>query len=399
MGVHQPEPGALDAALSRERARLVRLCARLTGEWSVAEDLAQETLLEAWRARAKLRDADGLAPWLTAIARNVCLRWARLRGRDLAHHGSRADRVADWARPPALALAELPDAGQEVALALEREDLVRVLDRALALLPADTRQALVGSYVHELPQAELAARLGLSEGALRVRLHRGRLALRQALATDLREDAASLGVVLADADLPAWHETRIWCPFCGRYRLKLWIDRATKSYAFHCAGPCSPHMAVIGTGRNSALLDELSSPKSILARLCLVLATSYRQALAEAAVFACPRCGRPLPIQHWTPEMDVPAPEWLHGIHVGCPACAVIWDNATPWHLTIDTLAAIRFWRRHPRMRALPTRAIELEGRDALVTGLESVDDGARLEIISARDTYAALRIYGDEAR
>src|SRR3712207_7136587 len=42
-----------------------------------AEDLAQETLLEAWRHADKLHDPTGTVPWLWAIARNVCLRHAR----------------------------------------------------------------------------------------------------------------------------------------------------------------------------------------------------------------------------------------------------------------------------------------------------------------------------------
>jgi DNA-directed RNA polymerase specialized sigma24 family protein len=44
--------------LAEERTRLVRLCARLTGSSGVAEDLAQETLLEAWRNQQKLAAQD-----------------------------------------------------------------------------------------------------------------------------------------------------------------------------------------------------------------------------------------------------------------------------------------------------------------------------------------------------
>ena len=76
------ETGAtFEVALSAHRARLVRLCARLTGDAEAAEDLAQETLLESWRLAHKLRDQDQLAPWL-AIARNVCLRAQRRRSRN-----------------------------------------------------------------------------------------------------------------------------------------------------------------------------------------------------------------------------------------------------------------------------------------------------------------------------
>ena len=70
------------AALNGQRDRLARFCARLTGNPAVAEDLAQETLFEAWRSREKLRDVAEIAPWLSAIARNVCLRWQRAQMRE-----------------------------------------------------------------------------------------------------------------------------------------------------------------------------------------------------------------------------------------------------------------------------------------------------------------------------
>ncbi|HSH83264.1 MAG TPA: sigma-70 region 4 domain-containing protein, partial [Herpetosiphonaceae bacterium] len=61
----------------------------------------------------------------------------------------------------------------------------------LALLPPTTRSALVARYVLELPQAEISSRLGVSEGAVEARLHRGKLALRRVLAAELREEAAA----------------------------------------------------------------------------------------------------------------------------------------------------------------------------------------------------------------
>ena len=49
-----------NAAFAAQRPRLVRLFARLTGSSDVADDLAQETLIEAWRSLHKLHDDDGL---------------------------------------------------------------------------------------------------------------------------------------------------------------------------------------------------------------------------------------------------------------------------------------------------------------------------------------------------
>src|SRR6266700_3068852 len=65
----------LETVLPTERARLVHLCATITGNGDVAEDMAQETLLEAWRHLHKLRDPERRAQCLTGIARNVCLRF------------------------------------------------------------------------------------------------------------------------------------------------------------------------------------------------------------------------------------------------------------------------------------------------------------------------------------
>jgi len=77
--------GDADIALPVDYARLVRLCARLTGDAQAAEDLAQDTLVEAWRQCHKLREPAGGDAWLSAIARNVCLRWTAARRRDRAH--------------------------------------------------------------------------------------------------------------------------------------------------------------------------------------------------------------------------------------------------------------------------------------------------------------------------
>ncbi len=63
--------------LSQQRPRLVRLCAKLSSDHEAAEDLAQETLLEAWRHAHTLRDPSAWPAWLSGVARNVCLRWQR----------------------------------------------------------------------------------------------------------------------------------------------------------------------------------------------------------------------------------------------------------------------------------------------------------------------------------
>ena len=59
MSVPTDRTDSVQAEAMLERAKLVRLCARLTGNVDAAEDLAQEALVEAWRHSYKLRDPQG----------------------------------------------------------------------------------------------------------------------------------------------------------------------------------------------------------------------------------------------------------------------------------------------------------------------------------------------------
>ncbi|MGH2551728.1 MAG: RNA polymerase sigma factor, partial [Thermomicrobiales bacterium] len=202
-----------DASLQSERDRLVRFCSYLSGDSNAAEDLAQEALLEAWRTSDRIREPGDFSSWLNGCARNVCKRWATKRSQDRTLHSL----------IPALGLehsVETPEIADDfdLELELERADLAELLDRALGLLPSDTRDALVQRYVEERSQAEIADRLGFSEGAVAVRIHRGKVALKNALGTrELRPLAASFGLLPNHDD--GWRETRIWCPVCGRLRL------------------------------------------------------------------------------------------------------------------------------------------------------------------------------------
>ncbi len=387
-----PASEELEARLAAERPRLVGLCARLSGNTAAAEDLAQETLAEAWRLLAKLRQPEGLASWLNAIARNICLRWAREVGRDRAHTAPpipSPHRAEDE-------LDTLPAEEDELDIALERGELIALLDRALSLLPGNTRAALIGTYVRELPQAELAAQLGLSEGALRVRLHRGRVALRHALANDLRDEATALDLALPD-DSPGegWHATRIWCPFCGRYPLEYRLDHEHESYGYRCVGRCHYGGVIAGSTFHSQMA-ALSSPKPILTRHCLLLDHQYRTILATDHG-RCDACGAALDIYRYTPERPLEPLPPEYGIELVCPTCGPV-DGASAWHLVLDTPQAQRFWRRYPRMRAVPAYEVEAEGSLALCTGFESVESEARLVIMSDLQTYRVLRVQGEGA-
>lgn len=118
-----------EKALHTARPRIVRWMISLTHDPQAAEDVAQDTLLIAWEKRADLTNPDGIDAWLNAIAHNVYKRWARAQGKAY-------QRTAD--------LDETVIAGSNsVEHELEREELADLLDTAIEMLPAQTREMLI----------------------------------------------------------------------------------------------------------------------------------------------------------------------------------------------------------------------------------------------------------------
>jgi RNA polymerase sigma-70 factor (ECF subfamily) len=377
-----------------ERARLVRLCAHLSGSPDAAEDLAQETLLEAWRNAHKLYDDRGVSHWLNAIARVVCMRWARSAGRELSYLAPRHGEP----EAPADACESLP-APLDLEVELERDELAELLDRALGLLPPDTREVLVRRFVQDSPHAEIAARMGCSEGAVKLRLHRGKLALQKLLTTQLAEEAASHGIVDPVA-AGGWEETRIWCMACGRRRLVGRFDRAGGQLTLRCP-TCNPNYL----REPSTNMAHLNSPEVLagvrgyragLTRIMDYAYSVYAPAL-ESRVVSCPSCGRHIPLRMGVPEY-VPRPLWTEwGMHFRCEACGDLSDICLAG-LVFWMPEGRRFWRRHPRVRLLPERQVEVGGQPAIVTSFESVGGGARFDAVCARDTFRVLATHGAPA-
>lgn len=367
--------------LAAERPRLLRLCTYLTGDSEIADDLVQETAIEAWRNSDKVYDWDGAAAWLSAIARNVCLRWARQRGRQLSRFTSlMVETAAD-------------DFDIDVEIELERDELAQLLDQAMALLPPETQAVLVERFITGSPHAETAARLGLSEAAVAVRLHRGKVALRRLLESDFREQAVTYGLVVPAAD--EWQETRIWCPFCGQRKLRGRLNRETGYACFQCPA-CelgAPVLQITSTDFPT-LIADVKSYKSILSRQIAWLNDYYRQAMAGQLV-QCPQCHAvaETPVQVGLGTIGRSEPHLRHGIRMYCTACDEHGGNPLT-HLVLDLPETQRFWKQHPRMRILPEQEVEVNGRSAYLSAFESVTHAARLDILSDAETLAVLGIH-----
>ncbi len=186
----QSAPSVQDGALvARARAgdllafeELVRLYAdrlhavvrRLVDNQDEAEEVTQEAFLRAWRGMAMFQGDSQFFTWLYRIGVNE------------------AHRLTSRRRAPVTSLdehlIEPADTRPEPPRRLEQDDLRRALERAVQGLEPDQRAPLVLRDIEGLSTAEGAAILDLGEAAFKSRLHRARLAVREAVLDYLPED-------------------------------------------------------------------------------------------------------------------------------------------------------------------------------------------------------------------
>jgi RNA polymerase sigma-70 factor, ECF subfamily len=144
-----------------------------------AEEAVQEAILKAFTNLAKFRGDSKFSTWLLRIAINEALmKWRKIR-RHMLHDSLEAGLMngegdyiprdfADW--------REIPSE------ALQRKELRQALSRALALLQSKYRAVFVLRDVQHFTTSETADVLGISECAVKTRLRRARLQMRDALA-------------------------------------------------------------------------------------------------------------------------------------------------------------------------------------------------------------------------
>jgi RNA polymerase sigma-70 factor (sigma-E family) len=154
---------ALTQLFRAHYAGLLRLAVLLADDHAGAEDLVQDAFVRMHRSWGRLRDPDKALAYLRACVVNGSRSRLRRLRTARRHH-----------EPPS---PDAPSAEQVAADHQEHADVYAALDR----LPQRQRQVLVLRYYGDLSEAEIAATLGISAGAVKSHAHRGIAALELAL--------------------------------------------------------------------------------------------------------------------------------------------------------------------------------------------------------------------------
>lgn len=197
---------AMEQLLSRHEPRVYRFGLRMCGNEDDARDVLQETLLAAFKNLASFRGDSQVSTWLYQIARSFCIKHRRRReGEPSQHESMEASEVRSLAS----------ETSESDARAHARQ-VGQVIEAAMNTLQADHREALVLRDVEGLSAEEAAEVVGIEVGALKSRLHRARMALKQNLAAVLDEKDADLGCPELQQELSAYAASEIDQAACER---------------------------------------------------------------------------------------------------------------------------------------------------------------------------------------
>ena len=158
--------GAFDALVRRTYVDTYTLAHRLTGDDEDARDVIQETYLRAYRGLRRFRGDAQFTTWLYRITANCASTHLGRRARH-RHEELHDDLPVDDPRP-----------GHDPVGRAEHGALRERVNVALRTLPPRLRAVIVLRDIYDLPHEAIAAELGISESAAKVRLHRARRKLR-----------------------------------------------------------------------------------------------------------------------------------------------------------------------------------------------------------------------------
>jgi len=167
------QDAALAELVSRYQNDIFRFCLHYVRNVEVAKEMAQETFLRVFTARARFDAKRKFKPWVLCIARNLCLN-------ELKHKKAvTMDTLEEYASTAREESGEVlrfsGDGPDEMVMFAERRE---ALDRLLNTLNEEAREILTLRFFEKLSAREIANIIGSTEGAVRTKLHRVLVGLR-----------------------------------------------------------------------------------------------------------------------------------------------------------------------------------------------------------------------------
>jgi RNA polymerase sigma-70 factor (ECF subfamily) len=185
-GLRAGDEAAFETVVRRHGGRMLSVARRILRDEAEAEEAVQEAFLQLHRKAAEFREESRLSTWLHRVVVNAAL--MRIRRRKARPEESIEEQLPRFASNGHHAAAVAPwKSAEEVLAVRETRELVR---DAIDSLPETHRTVLLLRDIEELSTREAAELLELSENAVKVRLHRARLALRELLDRRLRRTEA-----------------------------------------------------------------------------------------------------------------------------------------------------------------------------------------------------------------
>lgn len=203
---------AIDELLARYEQAIYRFGLRMCGDEESAREVLQETMLAAFRHLPGFRADAKLSTWLYQIARSFCIKERR------------------GTRPTTLLGEHLADPADAPDRQVHSKQIGEALTRAIATLPAEQREVLVLRDVEGLSADEAATVVGIEVGALKSRLHRARVTLRENLVGVLDARQTEPCRELAH-ELSSYAAADIDQTTCAKIEAHL-------AHCPHCAGVC-----------------------------------------------------------------------------------------------------------------------------------------------------------------
>lgn len=177
--VGQGDHDAFEALVTKHQHAVVGTVAKMLGNASEAEDIAQQVFVRLWKSAPRYKPTAKFTTFLFTITRNLVFNETRRRQRKKEH--SLDEQEDDWHR-------QVPESeqGQPDAQLLQSE-MRAAVDQAIQSLPEKQRLAVVLRRYEQMPYEEIAKVLDLSVSAVKSQLFRARTALRESLERFLAE--------------------------------------------------------------------------------------------------------------------------------------------------------------------------------------------------------------------